>query len=146
MRRRQIVVLDRFRAETFECELPWACISIADREGEWPEIPDENRVGLLQVAFADITRPLPGFVRFGSEEAHDILDFVGQTWPRIRVLLIHCNAGISRSSAVAAAVCRIRRQPAGRFLREPYVPNGWVYSTLMEVASGRADCTGADEL
>lgn len=140
----QIVVLNRIEAEEFECERPWACISITTTESDAADIPDENRVALLRMVFADITTPLRDFILFHDSQAHDILDFVTQQWGRIETLLVHCDAGISRSSAVAAAIARLKGEDEAEFFDEPYDPNPRVYQTIREVATGRGDYNDDD--
>jgi hypothetical protein len=134
-----VVVLNRFEAEEFESASPWACISIANHENDFANIREENRRGLLQLAFADITEPARRFILFHDSHAHEILDFVTSHWDEIDTLVIHCDHGISRSSAVAAAIARLKYGSEGNFLDCPYDPNPVVYRILREVASGRAD-------
>ncbi len=137
--RRQIIVLSRVEAEDFECEQRWACISIATTPNEFVRIHKRNRRGLLQLAFADIEQPIPGYTLFNDDHAHDILDFVTGHWRKIETLMIHCEAGLSRSPAVAAAILRLKRRNADEFYDDPYIPNPWVYRVLLEVAGGRGD-------
>ena len=135
----QIMVLSRFEAEDFAWPYPWCCISIANDETLFASISRENRVGLLQVAFADITQPLKGFIAFYDSLGFDILDFVSQHWDTVDLLMVHCDAGISRSSAVAAAISRLKFGSEGDFLDSPFDPNPRVYRMLREIASGRSD-------
>ena len=51
---KQIVVESVIGAHYFQSPVPWACISIVTEEDTWPRINEANRVGLLQLAFADI--------------------------------------------------------------------------------------------
>lgn len=136
----QIVVLNRIDAEEFDCPYPWGCISIATTEEDFPDIPEDNRVALLQLAFADLTHPYPGYTLFHEDQAYDILDFVNQYWESIHTLLVHCDMGISRSSAVAAVISRLKFGEEEEFFEEPFDPNPRVYGMLREVASGREDC------
>lgn len=135
----QIVVLGRIDAEEFRCDHPWGCISIATVPGDHPPLRRRNRVALLQLVFADITTSDARFAHFEDEHAHDILDFVTHHWDEMETLLIHCDAGISRSSAVAAVISRLKFGEESEFFEEPFEPNPLVYRTLREVASGRAD-------
>jgi predicted protein tyrosine phosphatase len=136
---REIVVLDRVAAVDFTAEGRWACISIADTLEEFPTIRRARRAALLQLAFADIEVARPGYLLFTDSHAHDILDFVTHNWRRVKTLMIHCNAGLGRSPAVAAAIARLMRGDDREFFEEPYTPNAFVYRTLLEVASGRED-------
>src|ERR1700732_2956267 len=61
----------------------------------------------LKVAMEDITEQLDGF--FSPSESHieQVLSFV-RSWDRSAPLVVHCYAGISRSTASAfAAVCAL---------------------------------------
>lgn len=136
---RRIKVMSCMQAEEFECDVPWACISIATTEDDFVRIRRKHRRALLQIAFADMTQPLPGLILFDGDHAHDILDFVTLHWPHIEVLMIHCEQGLSRSPAVAAAIARLKTGRYRRFFQDPYLPNGYIYRRLLETAAGRAD-------
>jgi predicted protein tyrosine phosphatase len=59
----------------------------------------------------DISEPQEGFVLPQSEHVEQLIAFV-QRWPRETALVVHCYAGVSRSSAAAfVAVCALN--PAG---------------------------------
>jgi predicted protein tyrosine phosphatase len=135
----QIIVLNRLEAEDYTCDVPWACVSIADTKEDLPRLHRQRRKAILRLAFADIECPVPGYLLFSTGQAHDILDFVTRHWRRIRTLMVHCRAGLSRSPAVAAAVARLKLGDDSEFFEPPYLPNPWVYRTLLETASGRGD-------
>ncbi len=62
----------------------------------------------LRVGFSDIVAPLEGHLPPGEAHVRSVLDFVS-VWPRERPMVIHCYAGISRSTAAAYAVaCALR--------------------------------------
>ncbi len=64
----------------------------------------------LRVQVDDITEPLDGFVAPSERHVDQVLDFV-RGWDRRAPLVIHCYAGISRSTASAfAAVCALNPQ------------------------------------
>ncbi len=54
----------------------------------------------LFLGFNDIVSPAEGMTPPGAEHVEALLDFVGR-WPRQAPLVIHCFAGISRSTAAA---------------------------------------------
>jgi predicted protein tyrosine phosphatase len=61
----------------------------------------------LRVAMDDITEPMEGFVAPSQEHIAQVLDFV-RGWDRGAPLVIHCYAGVSRSTASAfAAACAL---------------------------------------
>ncbi len=61
----------------------------------------------LKVSVDDITEPMDGFVMPSEEHVAQVLDFV-RSWDRGAPLVIHCWAGVSRSTASAfAAACAL---------------------------------------
>lgn len=60
------------------------------------------------VGVSDIAAPVDGHVLPGEVHVGRILDFV-RAWPRERPMVMHCYAGISRSTAAAfIAACALR--------------------------------------
>ncbi len=57
----------------------------------------------LWLRFDDISVPRDGYVMPGEEHVADLLDFV-HGWDRRTPLVMHCYAGISRSTASAYAI------------------------------------------
>jgi predicted protein tyrosine phosphatase len=136
---KQIVVRSVIDAHYFTCQSPWACISIVSEQNTWPEINEANRVGLLQLAFADIADAEGDEKRaFNEDHAHRILDFVKEVWDRIDVMMVHCEEGNSRGPAVAAAISRIYLgEDKLYFLPHMYWPNRLVYRILLDTARKR---------
>ncbi len=64
----------------------------------------------LWLEMHDISAPLDGYVLPQRRHVEELLDFV-QGWDRAQPLVVHCHAGISRSSAAAfVAACALRPQ------------------------------------
>ena len=61
------------------------------------EIPPERH---RTIAIADIIAPIPGQVLPDREHLDDLLDFIRE-WDRAEPMVIHCFAGVSRSTAAA---------------------------------------------
>jgi hypothetical protein len=86
-------------------------------------------VGLLRLVFDDITQPdTPQ--SFTPALAAEILDYVASVWDQAEVFLIHCDVGLSRSPAVAAALSRIYYGDDGRWFELDF-PNRLVYDVLV---------------
>src|SRR6266702_4696278 len=73
-----------------------------------PDYPETDWSGFacdrhVRLAFHDIVEPMPGLVVPDRDMMQAVLDF-GRNGGRQRALLIHCWAGISRSSAAAFAI------------------------------------------
>jgi predicted protein tyrosine phosphatase len=61
----------------------------------------------LNLAISDITTPLPGHVLPENVHVRRLIEFVG-AWDRARPMVIHCFAGVSRSTAAAfITVCAL---------------------------------------
>lgn len=78
-----------------------------------PDTPHRSFGGIeggahLRLTFHDIVQPTDGFSPPTSHDAERLIGFLGD-WPRQRPLIIHCWAGISRSTAAAfTALCLLR--------------------------------------
>lgn len=127
-------------AELFRSDRPWAAIQISSR-GDYPVLSEENRVEALRLVFEDTLEP-NRLDSFTGAQARQILDFVGRMRGRVDALLIHCEVGLSRSPAVAAALSRIYEGDDGRWF-EMYFPNDLVYQRILEAAAETA--SAADE-
>ena len=93
-----------------------------------------------RVAISDITEPLDGFDAPGVHHVEDFLAFV-RAWDRREPMLIHCFAGVSRSTAAAfIAVCALAPQrseeeiaQALRLASPTATPNGLLVSHADEL-------------
>lgn len=64
-------------------------------------------VNHLRISMDDITEEMEGFVAPSESHVAELLDFV-RAWDRAAPLVVHCYAGISRSTASAfAAACAL---------------------------------------
>ena len=70
---------------------------------------------------------------FDEEDAKKIKGFVDNMNKRgdVQTLLIHCAAGVSRSPAVAAAICQYLFGNDGNFFKEQ-LPNKYIYENLLK--------------
>lgn len=133
----KIEIRSKIAAEEFTCDAPWAAISISSDATRYANLNEANRIGLLQLTFADLSfrslaYPEMSEMLFNQSVGRQILDFVDNVQSQIEVLLIHCEAGISRSAAVAAAVDKLylKRENCKPYW-ETHRPNPLVYNTLV---------------
>lgn len=77
--------------------------------GPGRSVPDLACPQRLVLAFHDIAEPRPGLVPPGPEDVAALVAF-GRSWLGEAPLLIHCEAGISRSTA-AAFILACRHRP-----------------------------------
>lgn len=100
------------------------------------KIPDrENCKEILRLEFDDIdaSKSLMGDLKcklFSQEDAQNILAFFNRYKDVYKYMIIHCDAGISRSPAVAAALTKIQDKTDFDFFTR-YHPNRRVYSMLL---------------
>src|SRR6188508_2234710 len=66
----------------------------------------------LVLGMDDIAEPMDGYVHPGDEHVAELLRFV-RRWPRSKPMVVHCYAGISRSTA-GAFVTACALNPARR--------------------------------
>ncbi|TVS15775.1 MAG: hypothetical protein EA424_15400 [Planctomycetaceae bacterium] len=74
MERKHFEVRSAYNAALFRCDRPWAAISISTL-GDFPVLAEENRQGLLQLAFADTAEP-DRADSFTAAQAVTLLDYV----------------------------------------------------------------------
>jgi len=131
--RKHFEVRSARNAEFFLSDRSWAAITSGR---EHPVLSEANRVGLLRLVFDDITQP--GTPQsFTPALAAEILNFVASVWDKAEMLLIHCDVGLSRSPAVAAALSRIYYGDDGQWLALDF-PNHLVYKLLVETHARRS--------
>jgi hypothetical protein len=76
-------------------------------------------------------------VPFSCEQAMKVWQFVLRHLPEIERSLVHCDAGMSRSPAVAAAISKVLTGDDSAFFGGRYRPNIRVYRTLLEAHDPR---------
>ena len=126
--------------------IPHAIISINDPTVPGPVEfpPNEHRIALLPLKFFDIDASpesshlnpvarhhiskMYGYGFFNKEQAAEIVEFVKQYQDQIKALIVHCDAGISRSSGVGAAIMKVTTgDDSPIFNSKMYQPNMHVY-------------------
>jgi predicted protein tyrosine phosphatase len=103
----KFVVLSREDAERYEPRGREICISIADPDAE-PARVSSRFAAVLRLHFTDIIEQgEPSDILFSEEHARAIREFV-DAWPDATRIVVHCQAGVSRSPGVALGLCDIR--------------------------------------
>lgn len=100
----EFVVLSREEAERYEPRGKEICISIADPEAQ-PARISERFAAVLRLNFNDvIERGEQSDILFCEEDARAITRFM-RSWRSAERVMVHCNAGVSRSPGVALGLC-----------------------------------------
>ena len=93
---------------------------------------------LLRLQFHDAVS-VKGFtlpaniVLMNEDHARAIWQFVRQWQETVETIVVHCEQGMSRSPAVAAAISNVLDGDGSQFFEE-YVPNRYIYDLLVAMA------------
>jgi len=100
----EFIVLSREEAEAYEPRGQEICISISDPDA-LPADVSSRFAAVLRLNFDDVTeRGEPSDILFAEDHAHEIRKFL-DSWPGAERVMVHCNAGVSRSPGVALGLC-----------------------------------------
>lgn len=133
----KLIVTDRASIERgIVVRSSYVVLSIHDPDKPPPRIP--SRVGMqdiLTLSFHDaepVERlALPkNVVLMTAEHANAIWEFVQLHREHVGAIVCHCEQGMSRSPAVAAALSEALGEDPARFLAE-YQPNRYVYEMVL---------------
>ncbi len=131
------LVLNRHDIETVVPDVPYLVISIADPErAEAVLAASPLQRAVLRLRFHDKSgarAALSGKVAMTPTVAREILAFVRKHLPEVALIACQCEAGISRSAAIAAALSRVL-QGEDSFFFAHYAPNDWIYQTLLKAS------------
>jgi len=114
-----------------------AVVSISDDASDFPVVPSAcDCRDVLRLHFEDIETSFDAFggkppKAFTADQAREVAAFVGRLPGDIDSLVFQCEAGISRSAGMAAAVARWLGQDDLRFFRD-HLPNRLVYRLMLE--------------
>jgi predicted protein tyrosine phosphatase len=122
-------------------DAPHVFISITTPNDPDPaKLPEnEHTRGVLRLSFSDIDQefrsplgedPDDTRVLFSSEHGRQVIDFIEERWEHIQVVIVHCDAGMSRSPAVAAALEKLFNQDDALYFKR-YHPNMRVYRGIL---------------
>jgi len=126
----KFTVLSRKDAQTYKPEGTAVLISITDPESD-QMFPDHDYPHALYLKFHDIDRVISGYDTFEYEDADMILEIWEMEKDNVDEFVIHCEAGISRSAAVAAALSKIHTGNDMEFFTGRFLPNQLVYSMIL---------------
>lgn len=86
--------------EQIRLHRPSRVVSLLDPDTPWPNVQAAGIANHLKVGIHDIDAPQPGCIDPQAHHIREIVEFL-EPWDRAAPLLIHCYAGISRSTATA---------------------------------------------
>lgn len=146
----RVVALSKLFALRYAPELDKShiIISILEPKAEPIEFPpNKTRLAVLSINFYDLdynperwgekdTEEIVeqyGHGIFTVQQANTIIDFVEQWKDSIKLVVVHCEAGISRSAGVAAAISKVLTGSDEKIFNSKWhIPNMYVYRTILE--------------
>lgn len=130
-------VLSRSLVRRAAPQEPYIVISITNPGFPVAEIKESpHRLDVLSLQFhdtGDYGQPLNEQMVMTEEDARRIVAFTAGYQDRIKAIVCQCEAGVSRSAGVAAALSHwLNGEDGDRFFRANYSPNRWVYRLVSE--------------
>lgn len=116
-------------------DVPTIIISISSTGGIPPKslfLHSNPQVkGFTTLAFDDVTTYHEYYYPITEQQARKIAKFVMRYKDSVEQIVVHCDAGISRSAGVAAAIAKYLNLNNDRFFKEPYDPNKTCYDMVL---------------
>lgn len=131
----KITNLSRAVIRNYECDASHIVITLNDPDRDVHKLPDNAfRKGRISIPVWDLDRELPSIKEgyFQPEHAKLIVEFVKANLP-VGMIFTACEAGVSRSAAVAAALSKALTGDDMRFFSK-YHPNRRIYSMVLAEA------------
>lgn len=129
--------------DTENIDEPTLIISISSTDDKLPLIMNEagneniRHIEYLQFDDIDTAESIHGLKPMSDEDARRIVDAFLQYVDEISQIIVHCDAGYSRSPAVATALAKALGKSDEAFLGRDYCVNNHVYTTLLRQLSKR---------
>ena len=145
-----LLVLSRDEIARFSIFMPYVVISIREPDLPAVTIPGEPPKGhvvwtsgvraILRLAFQDVPRPELSTRPMNARDARRIAAFVQRWQYEVALIVVQCDAGVSRSAAVAAAISDYLNGDCAWAFKH-FRPNRYVYNltvrALLTVEGGR---------
>lgn len=139
----QIKVCNRSTAEVIKFDVPYIVISIYSTNSEPAKVKRHSDcLDILLIQFDDLTEDFYYVEKNGTvndlkaiteQQANQIWQFVEKYIGKSEIVLIHCDAGVCRSPAVAAAIEFYYTGRDAKWFKSPYCPNMKVYNTMLKL-------------
>ena len=133
-----IRILNRKEAKKFSCEshdFKTAIISITDTD-KADVIFEKNEINgiraVLRLKFDDVERDYKNEHCITKEDAENIVKFVNKNKNKVDKFIVHCEAGVSRSAGVGAAIMKALNGDDWDVFKNPLkCPNMKCYRTVL---------------
>ena len=129
--------MSKVKAQEFKSRSKYVVIGMVSCYDNHPQL-QEGYIDYLKLKFYDMDFATPIWPGITSDDAEKILDFAEEYKNKVDLIVVHCNAGISRSSGAAAALSLIYNGDDNWIFKDlRYMPNMRVYRKILEAADKR---------
>ena len=138
----QIMSRSEAKRASYHITVPTIIVSITDPDRDvvrFCNAPNSNILGICRVSFDDIDRKQsPDDILMSQEDAKKIKAFVERYKGRAEQIIVHCEAGVSRSAGVMAAIKEwLDGDKLSTWNDQRYRPNQHCYRQMIEAIFGR---------
>jgi predicted protein tyrosine phosphatase len=127
-------VLGRASAMIVAPQVPYIHVSITDIDAPKVELPENpHRVAVLRMEFHDTDNASVGITEAQGEEIVAFVKKYSEYPPHVGLIVCNCEAGLSRSAGVAAALAKWLTGDDTPFFAH-FIPNRLVYRRVLEAA------------
>lgn len=128
------------KSESYRLKVPTLIISITDPLSTLNTFAqNRNIVSICRVQFDDVTRENagPDDILMRVQDAQKIRDYVRAYADKVECIIVHCEAGISRSAGVMAAIQKyLLGDDSEIFNSNLYLPNEHCYRLMTSALEG----------
>jgi predicted protein tyrosine phosphatase len=133
----EIFVYSRYGLEAARPhEVPHIILSITSGPDDQARLRQNRECrGVLRLSFPDAEAASEQYAEnelFSAEHAKQVWDFALRHRQLVERILVHCDAGKSRSPALAAALARVLNGSDTEYFGGRYTPNMRVYRMLLD--------------
>ena len=129
-----ILSTSRAGAEAFRCVKPFAVVSITDPQTQPAFLRQSTIVARCNLQFWDLLEDIGNGPVFDAALAGEVLKFARHECGGAKLLLVHCEAGISRSTGLAHALGNILDVEVRHHNALTLNPNTLVMRLMLEAA------------
>lgn len=127
----RVIALSRIEAQAFQSSEPYVVLSLTDSDAKQPHIHSHEMLrDWLALQFDDVypqhcfdESGARLFCEMSEDDAKRIAAFVFRWWGQVATIVVHCHAGLSRSTGVAAAIRTHHGQDESDLYEAPRNPN-----------------------
>jgi len=129
----KFLVLNKTQVMNIHPSIPYIVISITcPNQKDIPINKYDECKGILRLSFDDVDSEVIDTIKFDSNMADLVRNFVTTHMFNIELIICQCCAGISRSAGMAAALSKvINGEDVDFFKNSFFIPNMLVYSKVL---------------